>query len=84
MGLDALSDALPPYARDTRLNLGSVLTTGSVLTEQQRWGTALAVAVAAGNPRVLAEISEAASDKLSEAAFTAATALTAESALAPA
>ncbi|MHA4948182.1 carboxymuconolactone decarboxylase family protein [Micromonospora sp. SD19] len=55
MGLDALTAALPAYATDTRLNLGSTLG-ASTLTPTQTWGTALASAVAARNPVVLREI----------------------------
>jgi hypothetical protein len=37
--LDTIRDSLPDYARDLRLNLGSVLTTTGVpgLTERQIW-----------------------------------------------
>jgi hypothetical protein len=55
MGLDALKAQMPDYARDTKLNLGTVLGT-SPLSEQQLWGTALACAMAARNPVVLREI----------------------------
>jgi lipoyl-dependent peroxiredoxin subunit D len=46
--LDAIRDSLPDYARDLRLNLGSVLaTTGAPgLTERQIWAVALAAAIA--------------------------------------
>ncbi|HEV2636641.1 MAG TPA: hypothetical protein VGX23_15935 [Actinocrinis sp.] len=43
MGLDTLKAALPDYAKDTRLNLSSVITT-SKLPEQQLWGTVVATA----------------------------------------
>ncbi|MEU7752107.1 carboxymuconolactone decarboxylase family protein [Micromonospora sp. NPDC049101] len=55
MGLDAIKAALPEYARDIKLNLGSTVGT-STLTPTQTWGTALACAVAARNPVVLREI----------------------------
>ena len=44
MNIEAIRDALPDYARDLRLNLGSVLTTQGApgLTARQIWGTALA------------------------------------------
>ncbi|MEU8115853.1 carboxymuconolactone decarboxylase family protein [Micromonospora sp. NPDC048947] len=55
MGLDAIRAALPEYARDIELNLGS--TVGSAaLTPAQTWGTALACAVTSRNPLVLREI----------------------------
>jgi alkyl hydroperoxide reductase subunit D len=58
--LDTIRDAIPDYARDLRLNLGSVLTTQGApgLTERQIWGTALASAIAARHP-VLARQLEA-------------------------
>jgi lipoyl-dependent peroxiredoxin subunit D len=71
MGLDALKEALPPYARDLKLNLSSVLGT-STLPVQQVWGTALAVAMASGSPRLIAELEPAARAALSEEATTAA------------
>ena len=51
MSIDDIRDALPEYARDLRLNLGSVLTVQGApgLTSQQIWGTALAAAIAARN-----------------------------------
>ncbi|MEV7328763.1 carboxymuconolactone decarboxylase family protein [Micromonospora sp. NPDC093244] len=55
MGLDAIREALPAYARDIALNLDSTVGT-STLTPVQAWGTALACAVAARNPVVLREI----------------------------
>jgi lipoyl-dependent peroxiredoxin subunit D len=49
--LESIRDALPGYARDLALNLGSVLTpAGAVgLSERQIWGVALAAAAASGN-----------------------------------
>ncbi len=46
--IDALRDRIPDPARDISVNLQSVLTQGS-LSEAQRWGVALAVALASGN-----------------------------------
>ncbi|MEU8422013.1 carboxymuconolactone decarboxylase family protein [Micromonospora sp. NPDC048835] len=57
MGLDAITAALPGYARDIALNLGSTLGT-TALTPAQTWGTALACAVAARNPVVLREVAD--------------------------
>jgi lipoyl-dependent peroxiredoxin subunit D len=48
-GLDAIRDALPEAAKDIRLNLGSVLQ-GGALSPAQRWGVAIASAIAARNP----------------------------------
>ena len=49
--LDSIRDAIPDYARDLKLNLGSVLaTTGAPgLTEKQIWAVALASAIASRN-----------------------------------
>jgi alkyl hydroperoxide reductase subunit D len=49
--LEEIRDALPDYARDLKLNLGSVLTpTGAPgLSEKQIWSIALASAIAARN-----------------------------------
>jgi len=49
--LENLREALPGYARDLALNLGSVLSpTGAPgLSERQIWGVALAAAAASGN-----------------------------------
>jgi alkyl hydroperoxide reductase subunit D len=49
--LDTIRDAIPEYARDLKLNLGSVLaTTGAPgLTEKQIWAVALASAIASRN-----------------------------------
>src|SRR5258708_28676240 len=71
MSIDALKEALPAYAKDTKLNLGSVITT-SALSGQQLWGTALACALATRSARVIAEIAEDAGGQLSAEAFEAA------------
>ncbi|MBA9001226.1 carboxymuconolactone decarboxylase family protein [Thermomonospora cellulosilytica] len=71
MSVDALKNALPAYAKDTKLNLGSVTST-SQLTEQQLWGTVLACALATRSPRVIRELAEEAGDHLSAEAFEAA------------
>ncbi len=49
--IDGIRDSLPDYARDLKLNLGSVLTpTGAPgLSEKQIWSIALASAIAARN-----------------------------------
>ena len=51
MNIEQIRDALPDYARDLKLNLGSVLTaTGAPgLNEKQIWSIALAAAIAARN-----------------------------------
>ncbi|HSV66031.1 MAG TPA: carboxymuconolactone decarboxylase family protein [Mycobacteriales bacterium] len=71
MALDTLKDALPPYAKDLRLNLSSVIGT-SKLPGQQLWGAVLAVAVAVRSPRVLAELGPEARARLTPKAYDAA------------
>ncbi|WP_433227750.1 carboxymuconolactone decarboxylase family protein [Actinomadura formosensis] len=71
MSVDALKSALPGYAKDTKLNLGS-LTTTSQLTEQQLWGTVLACALATRSATVIRELAEEAGGYLSAEAFEAA------------
>jgi len=49
--LDEIRDTLPDYARDLKLNLGSVLTPAGApgLNERQIWAVALACAIASRN-----------------------------------
>ena len=56
--LDTIRDAIPDYARDLRLNLGSVLTTSGApgLSEKQIWAVALASAIASRNPELTRDI----------------------------
>jgi alkyl hydroperoxide reductase subunit D len=55
--LDQWRDALPEAARDIRLNLQSVLQSGT-LSPAQRWGVAIASAAASRQPRLLAALRE--------------------------
>ncbi|TDB93458.1 carboxymuconolactone decarboxylase family protein [Actinomadura sp. 7K534] len=71
MSVDALKGALPAYAKDTKLNLGS-LTSTSQLTDQQLWGTVLACAYTTRSATVIRELAEEAGDHLSAEAFEAA------------
>ncbi|ROO90191.1 alkyl hydroperoxide reductase subunit D [Actinocorallia herbida] len=71
MSIDDLKSALPAYAKDIKLNLGSVTTT-SQLTEQQLWGTVLSCALATKSGRVIAAVSAEAGDYLTAEAFEAA------------
>src|SRR5437762_13707881 len=52
MTLENIRDALPGYARDLQLNLGTVLTAAGApgLSERQIWAVALAAAAASRNP----------------------------------
>ncbi|HEX5459557.1 MAG TPA: carboxymuconolactone decarboxylase family protein [Steroidobacteraceae bacterium] len=69
MTLDTLRDALPDYARDLKLNLGSVLSpTGAPgLGERQIWAVALGAAEASRNPAFAAAIGELAAAHLDAA-----------------
>jgi alkyl hydroperoxide reductase subunit D len=71
MTVENLKDALPEYAKDLKLNLGSI-TRSTVLNEEQLWGTLLASAAATRNTSVLTEIGAEAADYLSAEAYQAA------------
>ncbi|MFD7640063.1 alkyl hydroperoxide reductase [Kitasatospora sp. NPDC059795] len=71
MALDELKAALPDYAKDLKLNLGSVIG-NSDLPEQQLWGTVLACAMATGSSAVLRELEPEAKSHLSAEAYQAA------------
>jgi len=51
VNIEKIRDALPDYARDLKLNLGSVLTTAGApgLSDKQIWSIALASAIATRN-----------------------------------
>lgn len=71
MSLDALRDAIPDYAKDIRLNLGS-LASETTLSDQQKYGAFLASALAGRNAAVTRAIAAWTADKLSPEAATAA------------
>ncbi|MFD8590529.1 alkyl hydroperoxide reductase [Streptomyces sp. NPDC059637] len=71
MALDTLKSALPDYAKDLKLNLGSVIG-NSDLPKQQLWGTVLACAIASRSAKVLTELEPEARENLSPEAYTAA------------
>ncbi|HXU64588.1 MAG TPA: carboxymuconolactone decarboxylase family protein [Polyangia bacterium] len=50
--LDDARDAIPEPAKDLKLNLQSVLAADGALSPAQRWGTAVAAAIASRNPRL--------------------------------
>lgn len=52
MNLETLKTALPDYAKDLKLNLGTLANETS-LNDQQKWGTFLACAFAVGEPRTI-------------------------------
>jgi alkyl hydroperoxide reductase subunit D len=56
MMIDLLKERLPEHARELRMNIG-VITSSTMLTTQQAWGTALAAAVTSRNAELVAAIS---------------------------
>ncbi|HWQ37867.1 MAG TPA: carboxymuconolactone decarboxylase family protein [Burkholderiales bacterium] len=71
MSIQILKDRLPEYARDLKLNLGS-LAAETVLTETQKAGTFVATALAARNPEVIEAVLAEFGTKLDPAALAAA------------
>ena len=71
MSIENLKSGLPEFAKDLKLNLGS-LARSTELTEQQLWGTFLATAAATKSATVLSEIADEARGHLSDEAFNAA------------
>lgn len=71
MSIDALRDALPPYAKDLSLNLSS-LASETVLSDAQKWGCFLACAFAVGEPRTVRAFEAEASARLTPEAVNAA------------
>mgnify|MGYP002788927803 FL=1 len=71
MSLDALRDQIPDYAKDIRLNLGT-LASETTLNDQQKWGAFLASALASGNGAVIRAMGAEVAGKLSPEAVTAA------------
>jgi len=69
MSLDTLRDSIPDYARDLKLNLGSVLSAPGApgLTEKQIWGVAVASAIASRNTEFAGQIEALAAAHLDEA-----------------
>jgi len=71
VSIENLKSGLPEFAKDLKLNLGS-LARSTELSEQQLWGTFLATAAATRSATVLSEIADEARGHLSEEAFNAA------------
>ena len=73
--LDTLREQLPEPAKDIKLNLQAVLTDGP-LSPEQRWGVAVASAVASRNPKLtdalVADAKEVASAAVLDDAYAAA------------
>jgi alkyl hydroperoxide reductase subunit D len=71
MTIETLRDALPDYAKDLKLNLSALLN-DHTLTDQQRWGTLLASALAARSPTITAAVASDAARHLAPEALAAA------------
>ena len=71
MELEQLLTHVPDYAKDLKLNLGSV-TRQTELSEQQTWGTVVACAIAARNRQLLESLLAEAARHLNEPAMFAA------------
>lgn len=71
MTLNTLRDLLPEYAKDIRLNLGTLMNETNI-TDQQKHGTFLAAALATGNETIIRAISEEVQETLDESAVTGA------------
>jgi alkyl hydroperoxide reductase subunit D len=71
MSVETLIESIPTFAKDIRLNLGSVLKQPE-LTPQQLWGTALACAIATRNAAVVNAITADSRAHLTEQAADAA------------
>ena len=70
MGIEHLKKRIPDYAKDLRLNLGSLPDTQG-MTSSQLWGSALAAALASRNPEVVAALETEASVHLDAKALDA-------------
>jgi len=71
MDLEQFTQSIPDYAKDVRINLGTVLRQ-TELSEKQAWSTALACAVACRNGRLVEAIESEAVKHLDEAGVGAA------------
>lgn len=71
MTFEELKNRVPDYAKDVRMNVGS-LTTINSLTPQQLWGTVVACAMATRNADVLGAAVTEATNQLSTEAMNAA------------
>ena len=71
MSIDTLKSALPDYAKDLKLNIGS-LANETILDDEQKYGCMLACAFAIGTRGIVKAISEETEGKLSAEAAKAA------------
>lgn len=72
MSLENLKDSLGEHAKDTRLNLGTVITQAQGLTSNQAYGIALACAYTTRTQKVVDSILAEVTGKISDAEITAA------------
>jgi lipoyl-dependent peroxiredoxin subunit D len=72
MSLDILKDSLQEYAKDTRLNLGTVITTAQGLTSGQAYSIALACAYTTRSQKVVDNILAEVTGKITDAEIHAA------------
>lgn len=71
MSIDTLKSALPDYAKDLKLNIGS-LANETILNDQQKYGCMLACAYAVGQPDAVKAVAAEVADKLAPEASEAA------------
>ena len=71
MTIETLREQIPDYAKDIRLNLGSLMNE-TLLADEQKLGTFFASALATGNAAVIGAIKSEVDGKLSEEALTGA------------
>jgi alkyl hydroperoxide reductase subunit D len=64
MSIDTLKSALPDYAKDLKLNIGS-LANETILNDQQKYGCMLACAYAIGTAEIIRAMREEAETRLS-------------------
>lgn len=72
MSIEQLKESLGDYAKDTRLNLGTVITTAQGITQNQAYGIALACAYTTRSRKIVDAILGEVSGKISDAEITAA------------
>jgi lipoyl-dependent peroxiredoxin subunit D len=74
MSIDSIKDEIPDYAKDLKLNLGSVLSVQGApgLTEKQLWSVAVAAAIASRNVAFAKQVEALAAEKLDAAALSGA------------
>src|SRR4051812_7154792 len=68
MSIEQISNLIPSYAKDLKLNLSSIFNQAE-LTPQQTWGTAVATAIASRNVELYKAILAEAETKLSKEAL---------------